>query len=158
MIKLIKASAVLTLLFYATISSATDMPKSCIGHAAKEYQLAPQLLHALYLTERGKLGGYVRNSNGSYDLGPFQINTLWLKVLGAYGIDVNMVANSAILNARIAAWRLKSEIIRAGGDVWRGVGNYRSRTPVYHNEQVIRVSGHYRKLMNKPMSDYEGGC
>lgn len=122
------------------VGNSKNMPLKCIGLASAEFGLPPRLLHALYLTENGQLGKGIRASNGTIDHGPFQINTIHLKTLSPYGINASDLAWNPLLNARVAAWHLKSEIIRAKGDVWRGVGNYRSRTPKYHNEQVSRVA------------------
>lgn len=132
-----------------------NMPLACIGQAADEFGLPPKLLHALYLTEGGRLGWAMRNPNGTLDHGPFQINTIHLKQLSRYGIDGRRLASDPHVNARVAAWRLRSEIILAGGNVWRGVGNYRSRTPKYHNEEISRVARNYRRL---PDLDYQGIC
>lgn len=145
------------LMFTSPQLLAQDMPLGCIGQAAREYGLPPKLLHSLYLTERGKLGKRVFNtSNGTYDLGPFQINTRWLGVLAPYGIDANLLTNNPMVNARAAAWRLRSEIILAKNNVWRGVGNYRSRTPKFHQEQVTRVVAHYNRLPDN--INYESSC
>ncbi|MFL9611146.1 lytic transglycosylase domain-containing protein [Methylobacillus sp. Pita2] len=133
-----------------------NMPLCHIYVAAAEFQLYPRLLHSLYLTEGGKKGWANRNSsNGSLDHGPFQINSIHLARLGQYGIDGKMLASDSMINARVAAWRLKSEIILAGGNVWKGVGNYRSKTPKYHNEQIMRVANKYNSL---PDIDYRGFC
>jgi hypothetical protein len=148
-----------TCLWMPVHARAEHMPPSCIGKAAKEFSLHPKLLHALYLTEGGQLGKKVRNKNGSYDMGPFQINTLWLKTLAPYGIDQNRITNDPLMNARTAAWRLRSEINGARGNIWKGVGNYRSRTPKYHIEQVQRVYKNYMKLTDFNENNYfSGSC
>lgn len=122
-----------------------NMPLSIIIAASTEYNIHPRLLHALYLAERGKLGGQSVNKNGSIDYGPFQINSIFLGQLSAVGISSGHLTNSAIVNARVAAWRLSSEIVRAG-DTWSGVGNYRSRKIVYHTEEINRVAHYYQLL------------
>ena len=136
---------------------AGGLPMGCIGMAANAYGLPPKLLHSLYLAERGEVGKAVYNkSNGTYDHGPFQINTIWLGKLGPYGITANDLMNSPRINATTAAWLLRSQIILAKGDVWRGVGNYRSKTPRYHNEEVYRVAYYYRALPDT--ISYTGTC
>lgn len=133
-----------------------NMPLCHIYLAAAEFQIYPKLLHALYLTERGKKGWATRNvANATLDHGPFQINSIHLARLGEYGIDGRLLASDTLINARVAAWRLRSEIILAKGDTWKGVGNYRSRTMKFHNEQVNRVANHYRNL---PDINYRGYC
>lgn len=153
----LKIIAAFALLSTSLFANAGGMPLGCIGQAAREYGLPPKLLHSLYLTERGTLGRRVLNtSNGTYDHGPFQINTIWLTKLAPYGIDASVLTYNPLVNARTAAWRLRSEIILANGNVWRGVGNYRSKTPKYHMEQVNRVAAYYRALPDQ--IDYQGNC
>lgn len=129
---------------------------ACIAMAANEYQLPPKLLLALYYTEGGRVGRGVLNKNGSIDHGPFQINSLWLAKLKPYGITASSLTWDPLLNSRVAAWRLKSEIILANGNVWRGVGNYRSRTPKYHNEEITRVASYMRRIPDDLI--YHGDC
>lgn len=134
-----------------------NLPYGCIGAAAAEFQLHPRLLHALCWAEGGKKGTAVLNvSNKSFDYGWCQINSIWMKQLSKYDISPEALSTNPMLNARVAAWRLKSEINMVGGDVWRGVGNYRSKTPIYHNEQIVRV---YNKLKQIPENtNYSGEC
>lgn len=129
---------------------------TCIALAANEFQLPPKLLLALYYTERGLVGRGVLNKNGSIDHGPFQINSLWLAKLQPYGVTASNLTWDPLLNSRVAAWRLRSEIILANGDVWRGVGNYRSRTPKFHNEEIIKVASYMRRIPDDLI--YHGGC
>jgi hypothetical protein len=137
-------------------SAAEQMPLACIGYASSQYGIPPRLLYALYLTEHGRIGKASVNSNGSMDIGPFQLNTLWIKEIKPYGIDERHVAWIPSVSAMIAAWRLKSEIILANYNVWEGVGNYRSRTRIYHDEEINRVVRNYLSI--PPSTNYSGAC
>ena len=139
-------------------ASDANMPPGCIGIAAREFSLSPNLLHALYLTERGRLGVVKKNKNNTYDIGPFQINSLWLPTLAPGGVNAVNLATDALVNARTAAWILKSEILKANGNVWAGVGNYRSKTKKYHDEQVRRVSQKYMHTIELSYQAYVGDC
>ena len=55
---------------------------ACLMLAAQTYSVPPAVLMGIYQVEGGKPGQAVGpNSNGSYDLGPMQINTVWIPEL-----------------------------------------------------------------------------
>ncbi|MCD9046732.1 lytic transglycosylase domain-containing protein [Luteimonas sp. MHLX1A] len=115
--------------------------EACVDAAAGAYQLPNAIFRAVLRTEGGWQGLRKRNSNGSYDLGPGQINTIHLPELRKFGISEQMLADDVCLNVHVAAYRLRVEIERVK-DVWRGVGNYHSRTPHLHNAYLARVRSH----------------
>lgn len=53
----------------------------CTVQAAQRFGLPPGALAGILMNEGGKPGQWSHNTNGSYDLGPAQINTLWLRKL-----------------------------------------------------------------------------
>ena len=48
---------------------------ACLATAAHAYHLPEIYLYAIVQTEGGRVGQAVHNTNGTDDLGPFQINT-----------------------------------------------------------------------------------
>lgn len=118
---------------------------ACIDQAAHEYGLHPMLLQSVMMVEGGKLG-FSRNTNGSYDLGPMQINSTWLPKLAPYGITARSLAYDTCMNVRTGAWILKSEIVKAGGDVWQGIGNYHSHTPKFNLIYRNKVAAALRRI------------
>lgn len=115
-----------------------DRAQACVDAAAVAYQIPGTVFRAVLRTEGGWVGLKKRNSNGSYDMGPAQINTIHLPELAKSGITEAMLVGDACVNVYVAAYRLRVEIERAG-DFWRGVGNYHSRTPTYHQRYLQRV-------------------
>lgn len=112
----------------------------CVDTAAAAYGLPAHVFRAVLRTEGGWAGLKKRNTNGSYDLGPAQINTIHLPELSKHGITEHMLVHDACINIYVGAYRLKVEIERVG-DLWRGVGNYHSRTPHLHQAYLKRVRG-----------------
>ena len=112
----------------ATVRPPASGQGGCMGTAAKRYHLDTSILRAVVKTEGGWDGLRKRNTNGSYDLGVAQINTIHLAELAKYGISERQLISDACVNVHVAAYRLRFEINRVG-DLWRGVGNYHSRTP-----------------------------
>jgi len=129
---------------FAANSRLPALPKldrkaeSCVAPAAAAYRLPEDVFRAVLRTEGGWAGLKKRNPNGSYDLGPGQINTIHLSSLAKHGITEQMLVSDPCINIHIAAYRLRVEIERAK-DFWRGVGNYHSRTPHLHQAYLQRV-------------------
>ena len=61
--------------------SATKIIAACLMMASQTYNVPPALMVGIYKAEGGKIGQEVPNKNGSYDLGPMQINTIWMPEL-----------------------------------------------------------------------------
>jgi hypothetical protein len=80
----------------------------------------------------GKPGQWIRNSNGSFDVGQMQFNTNYLTDLAHYGITTNYVAATGCNSFDLAAWRLRKHIIHDTGDLWTRLANYHSRTLRYN--------------------------
>ncbi len=116
---------------------------ACIQGAARFYHLPVALFSAVLRTEGGTVGQIHRNANGSYDMGPAQINSTWLPTLARAGITRSMVLNNGCLNVSLGAWILAQAM--AGADphdpaqYWRHVGDYNSHTPVWNNKYARMV-------------------
>lgn len=112
--------------------------EACVDAAANAYSIPNPVFRAVLKTEGGWQGLKKRNPNGSYDLGPGQINTIHLPALSKFGITEQMLVHDVCLNVHVAAYRLRMEVERVK-DLWRGVGNYHSRTPHLHEAYLGRV-------------------
>lgn len=109
---------------------------TCSISAAVQYGIPANIMLAVAEKEGGKAGQWVRNANGSHDVGPLQFNTGYLSQLYRYGITAADVAAAGCYPYRLAAWRLRQHIKHDGGDLWTRCANYHSRTP--------RFNGRYR--------------
>jgi hypothetical protein len=107
--------------------------KTCALAAARRYHVHQELFLAVLATEGGRVGQVVRNRNGSYDMGPAQINSIHLPELARLGISREQVINDGCLNLQIGAWLLARALDGQSpsnpGEFWRRVGNYNSATP-----------------------------
>lgn len=111
----------------------------CVVNASRTYQVNTAVLFGVLKTEGGRVGRVSGNSNKTYDIGPMQINNIHLPDFARYGISEQALLRDGCLNVFAGAWLLRREIDRAGGDLWRGVGNYHSRTPSLHRRYQVRV-------------------
>jgi hypothetical protein len=104
----------------------------CSIAAAVKYEVPANMLLAVAEKEGGKPGQWVRNANGTHDVGPMQFNTAYLSGLTQYGITVADVAQAGCYPFDLAAWRLRGHIRNDEGDLWTRAANYHSRTPQYN--------------------------
>lgn len=113
---------------------------ACMVQAAIDYSLPLRGLIAVWLTEGGRTGTESRNTNGTTDYGPMQINTVWVNRLQSlFGVTRQMLTNDFCWSVRAGAYILRYEINLAGGSFWDGVGHYHSRTPQYKYAYINRV-------------------
>jgi len=102
-----------------------------------KYLVPANIVLAVAEKEAGKPGQWVRNTNGTHDVGPMQFNTAYLRDLFGYGITPDDVAAAGCYAYDLAAWRLRQHIKKDRGDLWTRAANYHSRTPQYN--AVYRV-------------------
>lgn len=97
---------------------------SCWHAAGKAYHLPPTLLYSIALVESGNRAWVVnRNTNGTYDLGVMQINSMHLPRLARYGITAQKLLADPCLNVHVGAMILRENIDRYGWS-WRAIGAY----------------------------------
>lgn len=104
----------------------------CSISAAVKYEIPANIVLAIAEKEGGRANQWVKNSNGTYDVGPMQFNTAYLSDLSRYGITPNDVATSGCYSFELAAWRLRQHIRNDSGDLWTRAANYHSRTYKYN--------------------------
>jgi len=117
--------------------------ENCITTAAETYHLSLTLFKGVLRTEGGGVGVVHWNGNGTYDIGPAQINSTWLPRLLEAGINRDMVLNDGCLNVTIGAWILAQAMKGAdpaqAADFWRHVGDYNSSTPHWNQRYAALV-------------------
>ena len=103
------------------------------------YEVPANIVLAVAEQEEGRLGQWVKNTNGTYDVGPLQFNTAYLKELKSYGITAADIEHAGCYPYELAAWRLRSHILHDRGDLWTRVANYNSRTPTHNARYRVSV-------------------
>jgi hypothetical protein len=104
----------------------------CSISAAVKYEVPANIVLAVAEKEAGKPGQWVKNTNGTHDVGPMQFNTVYLADLARHGITANDAAAAGCYSFDLAAWRLRQHICKDKGDLWTRAANYHSRTPQYN--------------------------
>lgn len=123
--------------------AATKILAACLMLASQTYDVPPALLVGIYKAEGGQIGQEVANENGSYDLGPMQINTLWLPELSKkWGVSQEkareLIRDDPCTNVNVAAWILRGHINETE-DLAQALEYYHSRTPRYGMQYKARV-------------------
>ncbi|WP_291982946.1 muramidase [Candidatus Accumulibacter sp. ACC005] len=104
----------------------------CSISAAVKYAVPANIVLAVAEKEAGKPGQWVRNSNGTHDVGSMQFNTSYLRDLSRYGITADDVAAAGCYAFDLAVWRIRGHLKNDKGDLWTKAANYHSRTPRYN--------------------------
>lgn len=123
--------------------AASTVLAACLMLASQTYSVPPAVLVGIYKAEGGQIGQEVRNTNGSYDLGPMQINTIWLPDLARrWGVKEKTarkwVRDDACTNVGVAAWILKGHLDETGS-LSKAIAHYHSRTPKHGTKYRKRV-------------------
>jgi hypothetical protein len=116
----------------------------CSIAAAVKYEVPANITLAIAEKEAGKPGQWVRNTNGTQDVGPLQFNTSYLRELAQYGITADDVAKAGCYPYDLAAWRLRGHLRNDKGDLWTRAANYHSRTPkhnaLYRADLILKAA------------------
>lgn len=123
-----------------------DIPVHCINQAATAYQVPAALVAAIIHVEGGKVGSATKNANGTYDYGPMQINSIWLKKLKAYGISEHSLQSDACTNIWAGTWIL-SQKMKGSQNVWHGVANYHSYSKEHNQRYQYKVWNSYKTIV-----------
>lgn len=115
----------------------------CVMEAAQKHHVPLAALLGVLAVEGGKTGEALRNTNGTWDIGPFQINTCRINELLAVGITPEIILRDGCANAHAAAWLLRKEY---KGNIWDAVGAYHSRTPRLRDAYIAKVKKHLDRL------------
>ena len=132
-------------------ASVTSTPKwsrpvtrECLDVEAKRQSLEPWRIAAVMKTENGRVGTFSLNTDGSYDMGPMQINTIHLEELSRmYRLPTStlaqLIAYDGCFNIAVGAYMLRQRTNEVGGDFWYGIGRYHSKTPDKSAKYILRV-------------------
>nr|WP_305910395.1 lytic transglycosylase domain-containing protein [Methylomarinum sp. Ch1-1]MDP4523145.1 lytic transglycosylase domain-containing protein [Methylomarinum sp. Ch1-1] len=113
---------------------------------AKTYRIPIAALAAIMAQESGQVGKASRNKNGTYDYGPMQINTVWLKQLKLHGITEKDLLWNGCLNVYAAGAIFHRQYVDANKNIWKAVGRYHSKTPKYRDRYIRNVVKKMRSM------------
>ena len=128
------------------LAAAEARVLGCLSAAAEAHHLPPALLMILLKVEGGQLGRISQNGNGTQDIGPMQVNTIWVPKIAAHWRTTAPLAflalrDSLCANLEGGAWILRRALDEARGDVWDGVAIYHSHQPQHQQAYLRKVLG-----------------
>jgi len=121
-----------------------DTIRACILAAARLYQEPPALLLIILNVEGGTLGAVSDNTNGTVDIGPMQVNQIWVPSIAGHwhaskDATFQALRDSFSANVEAGAWILRQGLDEAHGDLWGGVAYYHSHNPEYQQRYLLSV-------------------
>lgn len=129
------------------------IPVACIKTAGVDYQVPQLLLLAILKQESDARPAISRNRNGSYDIGPAQLNTgSWVPYFSKkYGIKPEALAYDMCQAIRAMAYAIRTEANTKtckGEVLWCGVGRYHApNNPQASQRYVVGVSEKLNRMI-----------
>jgi len=121
------------------------LPFDCINDAALLYHVPAKLIIAVLQTENGNAGKITYNKNGTYDIGPMAINSIWLPELKKRGIKEDTLQNDICTNITTGTWILSKKIAEED-NVMVGIGDYHSHSFKLNQSYSVKVKKHINYL------------
>lgn len=122
----------------------------CVIAAAQRQQAPVDVLLAINSIERGNTGQFVGNTNGTQDIGAFQINSIHLPRALTYQATREDLATRGCYNAEFAAMLLKEALthnLMQNKDVYTRAAGYHSWTPKHnavYKKKLVRYLGEWQ--------------
>jgi Transglycosylase SLT domain. len=102
--------------------------RQCVQHAAQVFGIHQLPLYLILDVEGGTLGKVSANTNGTYDIGPAQINSWWLPTLAKAGISEDALRDDLCTNVLASGW-IYAQALRQTGNMAKAIALYHSPTP-----------------------------
>jgi len=147
----------------ASLSDNGRIIAGCINAAADVYHLPPAVLVILLNVEGGSLGRVSQNTNATVDIGPMQVNQIWIPQVASHwhateAATFHALRDDFCANVEAGSWILRQGLDEARGDFWQGVGYYHSHDPQHKAiylqavlKQVLRLRASVdRQAANHP--------
>jgi len=129
------------------------LTQQCVEEVIQESGIHPDVLFAIMMVEGGKVGEDARrkNSNGTYDIGLMQINSIHLPELAKLGISETALRNSGCISLKVAAWHIlyvtKNASYTADPDEYlRGLSAYHTFSDEFNAAYAERLKAAFARI------------
>lgn len=132
---------------------ARPLTAECLKKASDIQGVSSYVILGLLKTEGGHIGSASRNTNGTYDLGPMQVNTTWVPRLAEANFNGNRSQTYQALrydgcyNVFVGTWVFRQYLDEADGNYARAIGYYNSHTPSKMNIYQHRFAKNFKSVL-----------
>lgn len=129
----------------------TPIPMSvlnqCVSQSSQAYGIQPIMLKTIIAVEGGQAGTASRNTNGTYDMGVMQVNTIHLNAIQReLGYNWKDLIFNPCKNIDAGAWILSKRLKEEPTRPWLAVGNYHSKSPAKRVVYLKKIANAYAGL------------
>lgn len=118
----------------------------CVIDASKRFKIPVSIILSILDVEGGEVGVKASNKNGTWDIGPMQINTCHMEELAPFGITKYDLQTNGCLNVQAGTWLLRQLLNRNNGRMLDAVGKYHSYNQPYKGRYQRKIIKAYRQL------------
>lgn len=120
----------------------------CVATAAKTFGIPELPIWVILDVEGGTVGRVSQNTNNTYDIGPMQINSIWLKHLAPFGISENDIKHNLCMNIYVGTWIYAKELQRHK-TLAKAFAYYHSPTPKHQHRYLGLVQNAIDRRLQK---------
>lgn len=124
----------------------------CIIDASKRFNVPVSIILSILDVEGGEVGERADNKNGTWDIGPMQVNTCHMEELSPFGITKYDLQTNGCLNVQAGTWLLRQLLNRNNGKMLEAVGKYHSSNQPFKGRYQRKIINAYKQLKANPMS------
>lgn len=134
----------------APAPASAEEIRACLLSASRVNRVPPLLVVALLRVEAGHLGGVTLNTNDTVDIGPMQVNEIWLAQVATHwrapiGPTFTALRDNFCANIEAGTWILRQALSETP-DFWDGVARYHSHSPRFGHDYLVRLLGAFHAL------------
>ena len=124
------------------------VPPACVYIVSQRYSIPEPVIYAILKVEGGKIGKGHKNTNGTVDWGPMQINDNWIKVIHRryHYVTKKLIINDPCTNVDVGSWILYN-LWTKDKSLWTAIGHYHSYKKTEGNKYRIKVYAWYKKIL-----------
>ena len=131
----------------------TPLTRACLELVSSRYKVHPLVISLVAQVEGGWSGARIKNTNGTFDLGKMQINTIHIPELSKYGITEKMLQNNDCISVGVAAWYIRKVTVdqtaTGSEDYFRAIARYHSKNEPHLTRYANKLMDTYRGMIDQ---------
>lgn len=136
------------------LENLTAVEAECIIDASKRFSVPAALILTILDVEGGEVGVRAKNNNGTWDMGPMQVNTCHMEELSPFGLTEREIEENGCLNIQVGAWLLKRQMTQTG-NIAEAVGRYHSWREPHKGRYQRKAAIAYKQIKADPAKHIE---